>query len=168
MPIVATLGLSENYDQATGRHDSIERGEISKEELIKLLENVSKLSAPPGGDKCPPTVLGKTDGDSEYIAIFVDDSGALCCMVPGLLSAEITPELAARILCREIDITEVKAAYEPPPVELDFADIKHIFYLTLVIVFVFFGAIAAAFVWPLSPFGKAGAELLDLILKFGN
>ena len=146
MPIVATQGLSENYDQATGSYDSIERGEISRDELLVLFEKISKLSGESDAtwsqDYCPPSVLIKIDREHENIG-FLGESGVLHCNWAELHSAEITPEQAVGIVCGELNITDVEG-YKPPPEAFHLGNLGRIVLLIVAVVLI--GAIVAAFV----------------------
>lgn len=53
---VATQGVSEDGERATGDYETIERGEMSRDDLRALLARVEHLRTPPGEDNCPPAV----------------------------------------------------------------------------------------------------------------
>jgi hypothetical protein len=164
MPIIETQGLSVNYDEATGIYETISRGEISRQEIIKILEKVTKLSVPSGENDCPPTLISETNSEPEYVGVVVGelgDSGVIHCMEPGLFGVEMTPEVAASLLCGEINIKDVEG-YDPLSVEIKLTEPRHILWLIAVVFF--FGAVVAAFVWPFSPIGKAMADLFEHVL----
>lgn len=102
MPKIETQGLSEDYGTATGSYESLDRGEVSKPELLAILEQVSTLTVPVGDDDCPPSV--NTILSKGYYSCFFGDTGVIRCS--DSQQETMTPLEAAQIMSGELTIEE--------------------------------------------------------------
>jgi len=102
VPNIETQGLSEDYQTATGKYESIDRGELSKSEILDVLTKVSRLTTPPEPDSCPPSVNSILSGD--YFSCFYGDSGVIRCS--DSQEEVMTSDIAARIICNELTIAD--------------------------------------------------------------
>ncbi len=110
MPKIETQGVSQDYKVATGSYDTIDRGDLSKEELAEILKSISKLSAPEGDNDCPPAILVNTSDGS--LSLF-GDSGMLNCL--DSIQEVMSPSEALKIITGEISIEEfdISKGHEP-------------------------------------------------------
>lgn len=53
MPKIETQGLSEDYQTATGEFEVMDRGDLSKIEILDILKKVSRLTTPQELDSFP-------------------------------------------------------------------------------------------------------------------
>ncbi len=111
MPKIETQGLSQDYKTATGLYEPIERGDVSKPELLKILQHLSTLSTPVGEDDCPPTVNTILSGD--IYSCFFGDSGFIRCT--DSQHEEMTADEALKIMCGEMSLEEfdLSKGHEP-------------------------------------------------------
>lgn len=76
---IETQGLSKDYRTATGSYESIQRGNVSRDELKNIFSSLSMLSIPAHtDDDCPPAVLVKLTSD-EWRTVFTGDAGRIAC-----------------------------------------------------------------------------------------
>ncbi|NNM14951.1 MAG: hypothetical protein HKO58_11550 [Gammaproteobacteria bacterium] len=106
MPHIETQGISQDYSQATGDFDSIDRGNVSKPELIEILKKVSRLEVP-DNDACPPSI--NTQLVPDYFTCFYASEGSIYCTdsVEGKMSIFD----AASIICGEQTLDEYDALH---------------------------------------------------------
>lgn len=96
---IETQGISEDYREATGDFEPIDRGEVSPENLKTLLEKVAVLEIPSGEEDSPPSLNAMLPD-----ACFVGDSGVIRC--PDSKEEEMTPEIALKIITGELTLKE--------------------------------------------------------------
>jgi hypothetical protein len=105
---ISTQGLSADLTRADGSYDSVERGEMGRDELRAFLARVSMVAEPDydsGEDICPPSVYIGEDGG---VAVFLD-GGALREMET---TAEVTPDEVVALAAGE-ETVEAIASRKP-------------------------------------------------------
>lgn len=102
MPKIETQGLSEDYQTATGKFEPIARGDLTKMEILGILNKVYRLTTPEESNSCPPSVNVQLSGD--FYSCFFGDSGVIRCA--DSREEIMTPDIAARIICGELSIEE--------------------------------------------------------------
>ena len=130
MPYIETQGLSHDYSTATGSFDTIERGNVSNEQLLVILEVISKLSAPETdmeADVCPPSVQVAIH---KQVLTFHGESGMLHCI--DSVYEEFSPNEALQIINGEISIEEfdISKGHQPKKNNPTFA-----YILVIVVIF---------------------------------
>ena len=113
MPVIETQGLSQDYHSATGKFDSISRGEMTRSEILNILRHVATLEAPDGNDICPPTVNTMLDG--EVYTCFHGAGGTINCL--DSQEQTMTPEIATAIICGEMTIAQYDLSKGHQPLE---------------------------------------------------
>jgi len=103
---VSTQGISQDLSLANGDYDSIERGSMSREQLVSFLQEIMKIAEPDydsGEDLCPPSVYIE-QGDRS-VGLFLNE-GALCEIET---TASVTPFEAVMIATGEKSIEAIDA-----------------------------------------------------------
>jgi hypothetical protein len=80
----------------------MDRGNLSKSEILEVLKKVSNLTTPDEPDSCPPSVNAILSGD--VYSCFYGDAGIIRCT--DSKEEVMTPDTAARIICNELSIGE--------------------------------------------------------------
>ena len=107
MPKIETQGVSEDYSTATGIFESIERGEVSKGELLEILRKISVLQQPFGDNDCPPTVNAMLS--EGFYTCFAASNGRIDCV--DSKTETMSASDAANIICGDQSIAEYDALH---------------------------------------------------------
>ena len=112
MPNIETQGLSEDYQTATGKFESMDRGNLSKSEILDVLKKISRLTTPDEPDSCPPSVNAILSGD--VYSCFYGDAGVIRCS--DSKEEVMTPDTAAKIICNELSFEDydLSNGHRPP------------------------------------------------------
>lgn len=102
MPKIETQGLSVDYQTATGEFEAIDRGDLSKVEILDILKRVSRLTPAQEPDSCPPSVNVILSGG--IYSCFYGDSGVIRCS--DSKEEAMSPDVASRIINNELSIAE--------------------------------------------------------------
>ncbi len=103
---VSTQGISSDLTLANGDYDSIERGSMSREQLVAFLQEISKIAEPDydsGEDICPPTIYIEQGGSGVGLIL---NEGALCEVET---TVEVTPFEAVMLATGEKSIEAIDA-----------------------------------------------------------
>jgi hypothetical protein len=106
---VHTQGITDDWSQAHGDHDTVDRGLLTHEQVFSALHHASRLSVPEGDDVCPPHIL--IAGEAGDFS-FVGEHGKLFCPEIG---TELRPDEGASLAFGMVQADDLKPASTPRP-----------------------------------------------------